>query len=84
MLLLPVAFLALGSPLALVAVPSLVLRFVSTNSAFWGADWHYNATVMPIVFLAAMDGLARIAAQRDQPRACRARPGPPAGATPPP
>ena len=67
MLLLPTAFLALRSPLALIAVPSLLLRFVSTNSAFWGTYWHYNATVMPIIFIAAIDGLARIAAKRDQP-----------------
>ena len=60
MILLPVAFLALRSPLALVAVPSLALRFLSTNSYFWGTAWHYNATVMPIVFIAAIDGLARI------------------------
>jgi hypothetical protein len=32
LILLPVAFLALGSPLALVALPSLALRFVSTNT----------------------------------------------------
>ena len=62
LILLPVAFLALRSPLALVAVPSLALRFVSTNNYFWGTGWHYNATVMPIVFLAAVDGMARFRA----------------------
>ena len=62
LILLPVAFLALRSPLALVALPSLVLRFVSTNSYYWGDGWHYNATVMPIVFLAAIDGMARFRA----------------------
>jgi uncharacterized membrane protein len=62
MLLLPVAFLALRSPLAVTAVPTLVLRFLATNSSYWGTDWHYNATLMPIVFLAAIDGLARIQA----------------------
>jgi uncharacterized membrane protein len=67
LILLPVAFLALGSPLALVAVPSLALRFVSTNSAYWGAGYHYNATVMPIVFIAAIDTLARIRARRARP-----------------
>jgi uncharacterized membrane protein len=56
---LPVAFCALGSPVGAVALPSLVLRFVSTNSAYWGDGFHYNATVMPIVFLAAIDALAR-------------------------
>ena len=58
-LLLPVAFLALGSPIALVAVPGLALRFVSTNSTYWGAEYHYNATVMPIVFIAAIGTLAQ-------------------------
>jgi uncharacterized membrane protein len=66
LILLPVAFLALGSPLALVAVPSLALRFVSTNTAYWGSGYHYNATVMPIVFIAAVDTLARIRAYRAQ------------------
>ncbi len=56
---LPVAFLALGSPLTLAAAPSLLLRFLSTNSYYWGTDWHYNATLMPIVFLAAVDTMAR-------------------------
>jgi uncharacterized membrane protein len=59
MLLLPTAFAALGSPLALVALPSLALRFVSTNPAYWGTDWHYNATLTPILFIAAVEALAR-------------------------
>jgi uncharacterized membrane protein len=62
LILLPVVFLALRSPFALIALPSLVLRFVSTNSYYWGDGWHYNATVMPIVFLAAIDGMARFRA----------------------
>ena len=62
LVLLPTAFLALRSPLVLAAVPSLALRFVGTNSAYWGTAWHYNATVMPIVFIAAIDGMARIRA----------------------
>ena len=65
MLLLPTAFIALRSPLALIAVPSLALRFIATNSAFWGTYWHYNATVMPIVFVAAIDALGRIEAAMD-------------------
>ena len=67
LILLPVAFLALGSPIALVAVPGLALRFVSTNGAYWGSAYHYNATVMPIVFIAAIGTLARIRAHRAQP-----------------
>jgi uncharacterized membrane protein len=63
LVLLPVAFVALRSPLATVAVPDLVLRFLSTNSNFWGTQWHYSATLMPIIFVAAIDGLARIQAR---------------------
>jgi uncharacterized membrane protein len=59
LLLLPTAFAALGSPIALVALPGLLLRFVSTNSAYWGTDWHYNATIMPILFIAAAEAMAR-------------------------
>jgi uncharacterized membrane protein len=59
MLLLPTAFTALGSPLALAALPSLALRFISTNSVYWGTNWHYNATLMPILFIAAVEAIAR-------------------------
>ena len=64
MLLLPTAFIALGSPIALVTLPSLVLRFVSTNSSYWGTSWHYNATVMPILFIAAIHTMARVRAAK--------------------
>ena len=67
LILLPVGFLALGSPLGLIALPSLVLRFVLTNNMYWGDGFHYNATVMPIVFLAAVDTLSRLR-QGNQPR----------------
>jgi uncharacterized membrane protein len=59
MLLLPTAFMALGSPVALLALPSLALRFISTNTLFWGTGFHYNATVMPILFIAAAEAIGR-------------------------
>jgi uncharacterized membrane protein len=59
LLLLPTAFIALGSPLATIAVPSIILRFIATNSFYWGTMWHYNATVMPILFLAAIEAMGR-------------------------
>ena len=61
----PTLFTALASPVAAIAVPSLALRFVSTNSDYWGTTWHYNATVMPIVFIAAIDTLGRWRRARD-------------------
>jgi uncharacterized membrane protein len=59
LMLLPTAFIALGSPIALVVLPSLALRFLSTNESFWGTLWHYNATVMPVLFIATIDAMAR-------------------------
>jgi uncharacterized membrane protein len=73
MILLPTAFIAVRSPLALAALPSLGLRFIGTNPAYWSTDWHYNATVMPILFIAAIDAVARL-------RATSALPGEPARA----
>ena len=65
LLLLPTAFIALRSPLVLIAGPSLLLRFLSTNSSFWGTYWHYNVTVMPVIFIAAIDAMAKIGASMD-------------------
>jgi uncharacterized membrane protein len=45
-------------------VPSIVLRFINTDSNYWGPHYHYNAPLMPIVFIAAIDALSRIQAAR--------------------
>lgn len=62
-LLAPTAFVALRSPLLLLAVPTLAWRFVIGNPAYWGTDYHYSAVLMPIVFVAFIDGLARLGAR---------------------
>jgi uncharacterized membrane protein len=59
MVLIPTAFLALRSPLILLAVPNLVLRFTSGDHTYWGTDYHYSAILMPIVFFALIDALQR-------------------------
>ncbi|MER7150476.1 DUF2079 domain-containing protein [Streptomyces lydicus] len=51
--------LALRSPLLLVALPTLGWRFLSHEPHYWGIDWHYNAVLMPVVFLALVDALPR-------------------------
>ncbi|MFE5766918.1 DUF2079 domain-containing protein [Streptomyces sp. NPDC056485] len=55
----PTLFLALRSPLVLVAVPTLVWRGVSDYTAHWGTGYHYSLTLMPIVFAAFVDALGR-------------------------
>ncbi|MEU7259938.1 DUF2079 domain-containing protein [Streptomyces rimosus] len=51
--------LALRSPLLLVTLPTLGWRFISHEPHYWGVDWHYNAVLMPVVFLALVDALPR-------------------------
>ncbi|GAA4697709.1 hypothetical protein GCM10023198_17460 [Promicromonospora umidemergens] len=34
-------------------------RFLSSNENYWGPDWHYSAVLMPIAFIAAIDGISR-------------------------
>ncbi|MET7599095.1 DUF2079 domain-containing protein [Streptomyces sp. NPDC004082] len=68
MLLAPTAFLAVRSPLILVAVPTLLWRFASDDPAFWGTNYHYSAILMPVVFAAFADGLAP---RRTDPRTAR-------------
>jgi uncharacterized membrane protein len=59
-LLLPTAFLVLRSPLALLVLPTLGWRFWATNPAYWGTAFHYNAVLMPVIFVAFSDGLSRL------------------------
>jgi hypothetical protein len=62
-LLLPAGgLLALRSPLLLVALPTLGWRFASHYPENWGTAWHYNAVLMPVVFLAAVDCAALVGA----------------------
>jgi len=56
-LLAPSGFLAVRSPVVLVGLPSLALRFASGNPLYWGMGFHYNAVLMPVVFVAFVDVL---------------------------
>ncbi|TFB76393.1 DUF2079 domain-containing protein [Cryobacterium glaciale] len=58
LLLLGGGLIAVPSPLALVLLPTLAWRFLSDNSGYWGPTWQYSAVLMPIVFAAALDGIA--------------------------
>jgi uncharacterized membrane protein len=64
--LLPVAFICLRSPIALLAVPSIALRFLNSESNYWGTDYHYSAVPMTILFVAAVDALLRMRAAREK------------------
>ncbi|HEV7951206.1 MAG TPA: DUF2079 domain-containing protein [Glaciihabitans sp.] len=56
--------MALLSPLAAIALPTLAWRFLSSNEGYWGHEWQYSAVLMPIVFLAALEAIRRL---RDAP-----------------
>ncbi|CAN5240639.1 DUF2079 domain-containing protein [soil metagenome] len=53
-------FLALFSPLALAAIPTLGWRFISNDSNYWGTGFHYSAVLMPIMVAAMIDGMVRL------------------------
>ncbi len=55
----PSALLALRSPLALIALPTLGWRMVSENGFHWGTAFHYSAILMPVVFAGLLDVLGR-------------------------
>jgi uncharacterized membrane protein len=55
------AFLPLASPLATLAIPLALERFLSASANHWGAIYHYSAPLAPIMAVSAGDGLARIA-----------------------
>lgn len=52
--------LAIRSPIALMALPPLAVRFVSETHWHWGTSWHYSSFLMPILFVAALDALDRL------------------------
>ncbi len=56
-------FVALRSPWALATIPTLAWRFAGDRATFWGVEWQYSLVLMPIVFIAALDGQARIRAR---------------------
>lgn len=60
LLLLPTAFVALRSPLVLIAAPTLAWRFLSDNPQYWGTAFHYDAVLVPVVTAALVDGLVRL------------------------
>jgi len=59
-ILLPTGFLAVRSPLILLALPTLAWRFWAANPHYWGVLFHYSAVLMPIVFVAMLDAPAAL------------------------
>ena len=56
----PFLLLSLFSPLLILFIPIFAERFLSSRLVFWEPLYHYNATVTPVVAMAAADGLWRI------------------------
>lgn len=66
----PFVFLSLASPLAILVLPFVLIRFLSDTPTHWGTAFHYSAPLAPIIAMSAADGLARIA-QRWKPKGRR-------------
>ena len=59
LLLAPTAFLAVRSPIVLLAVPTVLWRFLAVDTSYWGTQYHYSLVLMPVVFAAFVDVLRR-------------------------
>ncbi|WP_063740075.1 DUF2079 domain-containing protein [Amycolatopsis jejuensis] len=59
-LLAPTAFVALRSPLVILVIPTLGWRMISDFTFYWTPSFYYDAVLIPIVFLAALDGITRM------------------------
>ncbi|MDO4717001.1 MAG: DUF2079 domain-containing protein [Propionibacteriaceae bacterium] len=64
--------IGLRSPLAWLMAPTLAWRLAGNVSYYWGWEWHYSATLMPIAVAALLDQ-AQSWAGRDRDGATRAR-----------
>lgn len=51
------ALISLRSPIILIALPTLGWRFLSANEGYWPPTWHYSAVLIPIIFVAMLDGI---------------------------
>ncbi|MBB2909406.1 putative membrane protein [Streptosporangium becharense] len=60
LLLWPVLFTALASPLTVTALPLVLERFLADRPQWWGSDHHYNAFLVAVVVCAGADGAARL------------------------
>ncbi|WP_344907519.1 DUF2079 domain-containing protein [Actinomadura meridiana] len=59
------AFSALRSPLVIVGLPVVAYRIASTQSPQWSiGEVHYNAILMPIVFVAMLDAVTMLRTSR--------------------
>jgi uncharacterized membrane protein len=62
-LLAPLAFFALASPLLLlVAAPAIALNMLSSWPFMYSGAGQYNAEIVPVMLVAAIDGIARLSA----------------------
>jgi len=59
-LFLPFLGLTLGSRIALLTLPLLAERFLSSNSQFWGPSFHYSMAIAPVLAMGAAVGLKNI------------------------
>jgi uncharacterized membrane protein len=82
-LFIPVGFAALASPLALLIVPIMLSRMLSSRDTQWSSDLYYDMPLMPILFAAAADGFRRIGSLVDRARGLGPDPDPQLPAKPP-
>ena len=60
LLLVPFLALVVASPLAILCVPLLAERMLSSNPNLWGTGFHYSLMIAPLLVMGAADGLSNL------------------------
>lgn len=58
----------LRSPIALLALPTLAWRVLSSNPAYWETFYHYDVILVPLAAFAALDAWTRLSTSGARPR----------------
>jgi len=72
LMLLGCGIVGLRSPVAVVALPTVLWRLTAAKEAYWGTAHHYDLLLMPVLVLALVDGAGRTL-ERGTPRTLRQR-----------
>ena len=56
----PFLGLVLASPLAILTIPLLAERMLSSNPNLWGTGFHYSLLIAPVLAMGAADGIRRL------------------------
>lgn len=65
MLIAAMGLIGIRSPLAIMVLPTLGWRLAGNVPTYWGWEWHYSASLMPIAFACLLDQVSALGLVRE-------------------